>query len=355
MKNQIKEQNQFSEFKYINYFEKLQKLALGDDIWPEMAEIDLTDACNHRCLFCIYGSTRVSKNFLKFEDLLNLLPQLRVKGIKSIVFKGGGEPTISPIFSKSLSYAHSLGFEIGLITNGSNLRGENFYTVLNLCKWVRISLDAGSDEIHQVIHNPCKSIKFGFNEIIKSIGELLVERNLRNTDLMIGINFTASKDNYKDIDKTAKLAKELGADYICFRTVMCVGDEMSDRTWEEILKSFELVKKYDEKNFKVITRYQKKGFFEHRDWKSCLSPALIVICQANGDITACCDSRGIPEYVFGNIREMRFEDIWKSMERKNIVRQLPVGKCSQICTDRYGRQNRLIDYLKSDKQHSSFF
>lgn len=345
----ILEQNQFSEFKFVNHIEQLKSLAEGKDIWPKMAEVDLTDSCNHRCKFCIYGDTRVPGAFLKLDDIKNILPQLKDRGVESIVFKGGGEPTISPYFSQAIYYAKNLNFKIGVITNGANLRNENFAAVRNCCEWIRFSLDAASEKTYNKIHNPYRPDYFGFSQVIKNIQNIaLADR------VIVGINYTTNRDNYQEIEQATILAKSLKVNYICFRTVMCVGDDMPDEIWNEILQIFNTIKQYEERNFKVITRYQKKGFFEHRDWNSCLAPALIVIIQANGDIVTCCDSRGIPEYVFGNIREQSFDDIWKGEKRKQIMGNLLLKKCSQICSDRYGKYNRFISYWQSEKMHNEF-
>lgn len=346
--------NQFSQFKILNYIDRIQDLSNGKDIWPIMAEIDLTDACNHNCNFCIYSTTRVKNAFLTMDDIRKVIPQLKQIGVKSIVIKGGGEPTISPIFSEALHFIKEQDLKIGLITNGSNINGQNLDAIISCCDWMRISLDAASKKVHEAIHSPTNSKFWGFNNIIFNIKKIIDVREKRNINITIGINYVVCYQNYMDIDKAVKLSKALKVDYICFRHEMCTS-EYDEIMMRKIREKFINIEKESDENCMVVTRYQETGFYCKRTWEKCIAPSLITIIQANGDIVACCDARGIKSFVFGNIRSNNFEDIWKSDKRQSMNSNYISPICEKICTDRYRCYNNAIDYLRGIPQkHAEF-
>jgi len=44
---------EFSEFKAIHYIDRLQAICRGELPPPVTVEVDLTNACNHRCIWCM--------------------------------------------------------------------------------------------------------------------------------------------------------------------------------------------------------------------------------------------------------------------------------------------------------------
>lgn len=354
MGSEFQDYNHFSEFKILNYADELKILSSGRDILPIMAEIDLTDSCNHNCGFCIYENIRRPGIFMTENDLKIILPQLKEINIRSIVIKGGGEPSISPIFAKALRLCSQFGFHIGLLTNGGNIRNENLTTVSETCDWIRFSLDASCEKVHSKIHKPSNKKVEGFQCIVLNISELVILKKKYKLNITIGINVVVCNDNYNDIQNIIYLAKDLKVDYLSFRTVMVIDNDLSEIIWSEIRQEFNRIKKLQFKNLFISTRFQQKGYFIKRGWDDCRGPSLTLIIQANGDVTTCCDSKGLEEYKYGNIKEHTIQDIWFGVKRQNQRKNLFRKHCYKICTDRYSRQNMAIEYLSSDKKHGTF-
>ena len=43
----------FNAHKILNHFDKLQKIAAGQTVFPITVEIDPSNRCNHRCQWCV--------------------------------------------------------------------------------------------------------------------------------------------------------------------------------------------------------------------------------------------------------------------------------------------------------------
>ena len=101
--------------------------------------IILTFTCNLSCKNCLYKGR---KGTIDFELVKNLLKEARGLKYKFVSFSGG-EPSMHPKFMEILEYAASLGFEIEVVTNGTNLKTSDFQRLAKIRKLrFVISLDS---------------------------------------------------------------------------------------------------------------------------------------------------------------------------------------------------------------------
>lgn len=104
-----------------------------------------TERCNLKCVFCSVAQRgNEGKLFadLTIEQIKFVVEKLIPMGLKAVILSGGGEPTLYKHINELISYLHSAGLEIGMITNGillsKNVSPEN----LMLFSWVRISANS---------------------------------------------------------------------------------------------------------------------------------------------------------------------------------------------------------------------
>ena len=115
--------------------------------FPTTVEIDLTNHCNHRCSFCVWGEhISTDKSTLKKDVIEKCILDMRQMGSKAITFTGGGEPMIHKNFGEILEYTKSLGYDCGLITNGSVITEKNVDFLIKNLKWIRFSISGGDKE-----------------------------------------------------------------------------------------------------------------------------------------------------------------------------------------------------------------
>ncbi len=60
----------------------------GENIYPIELEIGLTNACNHRCIFCAVDYTGYKPTIMDKEVLIRNLEEISEKGVKSIIYAG---------------------------------------------------------------------------------------------------------------------------------------------------------------------------------------------------------------------------------------------------------------------------
>ena len=257
-------------------------------------------------LLSLIAPVRTIVLFLKIFLFITLLFSGDTGWTKSISFTGGGEPLMNPRFNDIVSKAYSLGFEIGLITNGTLLdRVEN----LDQFKFIRVSLDAYDEESYYKIKG-----KNLFNKVMKNIKNAA---NSGKTD--IGVSYVICKENVNGIQEIQEILKESGIKYIQFKPAWINGGK------------FELPEGINGDKTIIADRYIAK------DNLPCLIAGLIGIVGADSKVYFCCQYRLNEKFCLGSLTQDSFWDLWK--KRKEIMPN--VSKCPQC---RY--QNYAEGFLK---------
>jgi hypothetical protein len=198
---------------------------------PELAPIslnlDLTTACNYRCDHCIDWDSLNTKHRHDDGELRASLRTLSERGLRSVILIGGGEPTLYPGFEPFVRFAKGLGLALAVVSNGG--RGDRLLAVADALgpgDWLRLSLDAGSNERFRAMHRPV-SRSLSLDEICAWVPKI----KARNPRLRVGYSYIivwrgASRDgvglveNIDEIVLATQRARRFGFDYIALKPVL---------------------------------------------------------------------------------------------------------------------------------------
>ena len=126
--------------KLLKHLDKLKNIQDGLPPSPVMAHISLINACNLTCSFCCFANRDLTDR-LPTEKVKQALDSFKKIGVTGIEFTGGGEPSLHPDFIEITRYAHSLGFKLGICTNGVILGKKKFpKEIVKLFSWVRLGM-----------------------------------------------------------------------------------------------------------------------------------------------------------------------------------------------------------------------
>lgn len=219
------------------------------DIGPVSINLDLTTACNFRCDHCIDWDVLNLKVRHREEELKNSIRELHRRSLKSVIVIGGGEPTLYPRFSDFIAFLKQLDLQVAVVSNGS--RGDRLAEAarhMSRGDWIRLSLDAGSNQLFQEMHKPVN--KVSLDEICGHVPDI----RSANPDVQIGFSFIIVwdgamrsdipiRENIGEIALAAKRAKDAGFHYITYKAVLerredgpeVMDPEAGSRPLEEIL------------------------------------------------------------------------------------------------------------------------
>ena len=207
---------------------------------PVSINLDLTTACNYRCDHCIDWDILNTKHRHDEETLRSSIIEMVERGLRSVILIGGGEPTIYPGFSDFVRFLKDLELQVAVVTNGS--RGDKLLEIAEFLEardWVRLSLDAGSNELFRAMHKPVKK-SLTLDEICAWVPRI----KARNPNFQIGYSYiivwqgasrdeVAIRENISEIVMATQRAKECRFDYIALKPVLeraADGAEVMDPT-----------------------------------------------------------------------------------------------------------------------------
>lgn len=190
---------------------------------PVSINLDLTSACNFSCPHCVDSTIINTGGYLEMEEIKRTVEILQSHGLLSIILLGGGEPTIHKDFEKIVGFIKGSGLQLGIVTNGSRLsQVANVVDLLEKEDWLRISIDAGSEETFVQSHRPKTDVT------LQGILQNARDIKRRNPLMTVGYSFVIVWEgitvnghelcpNLGEMTGAAKLACEYSFDYISFK------------------------------------------------------------------------------------------------------------------------------------------
>lgn len=198
-------------------------LAQMPDHAPLSINLDVTTACNFRCDHCVDMEILNTGIRYDHDKLKDSLVELQRRGLRSVIVIGGGEPTVYPGFEEIIRHMKGLGLKVGVVTNGSGMKKIlDVADCLDEQDWVRLSLDAGTDETFQAMHKPRKDIT------LDQICEGIPPVKAKNPRVKLGFSYiivwrdceandTKIHENVEEIVMAAERARRYEFDYISFK------------------------------------------------------------------------------------------------------------------------------------------
>jgi MoaA/NifB/PqqE/SkfB family radical SAM enzyme len=203
---------------------------------PISINLDLTSACNYSCPFCVdSGLINAGKPFA-LEDIKKIIDTLSFHGLLSVILIGGGEPTLYPDFEAVVDCIRRRKLQIGIATNGSRL--ERIEAVADRFKekdWIRISIDAASEETFQALHRPrTPHTLHQILEKAKKVKEKNPHVSLGYSYVIVweGVDIHGEKlcPNIQEMPRAVELAREFSFDYVSFKPCLIRMDESHRET-----------------------------------------------------------------------------------------------------------------------------
>ncbi len=265
-------------YKYLFFLKEINEMRNNLIIpYPLQMEVDLSSYCNLECEWC--RDIPVRNEHKGFLDK-NILYDIIIKyGIKNIIFKGGGEPTLYPDFDNIVKTCYDLGCNLGIVTNGvKKIKYFNFF------KWIKISLDANNSELFLKL----KKRDF-YKQVLSNINEYTKNSNVKVIVSFIVTPFLNKKEvlrefSYVDVQfKTLFRNDKMGVDFI-----------QEDHS--------------DSGNFIEVP-----ACYVH--W---INPNL----GSDGSLYLCCFRKNESIFNIGNLVGKDFKDVWYNDYHKNLTARL---------------------------------
>ena len=371
--------------KVLCHLDTVEKYYSNQKYDPITIEIDPSNACNHSCPFCISGHLHLQK--FKGTELFNramlspeifqkLIEDLVKTNIKAINWTGGGEPTQNPYLGKAINYIkENSKIEMGMFSNGSLMeRFDLFETFVKSLKWIRISMDAGLPKTYNDLRKTNKNNDFDI--VLKNIKKLIEFKKKYNSEIVIGVGFVVTEENYSEIKIFSEMFADMDVDYCQFKPEIIqiernntLGKEKqnnkmlisSDFWLNKVSVSLEEAKKILGSKFEcnaykledLIVDVKEYG----RNYKECIGSQFQPCIGADANVYVCTNHRGHKKYSYGNLNEKSFSEIWNDIESRKKIMDIINNKekfsnCTQLCKPH--ESNKILWTIKENMKDEKY-
>lgn len=315
-------------------------------VYPLYWEITTQGACNHRCTFCSVDAIGYKPQEMH-ETLVGIrMAEAKRLGIKSVMFAGTGEPLLHKKMSRIVEEAHALGLDAAITTNGVLL---NKLTTLDLCTWVKVSLNAGSPETYAAVH------KTKISDWDRVWDNLCIAGR-RKGACTLGVQAVVLPENAHEMRALANMCAETrGIDYLVLKpfsqgTFMLGKQYIGLRydKWESMLES---CKEFNTDTFRIVYRrdsMRQESEAHHYD-RCRATPVFWVYSMADGRVFTCSAHLMDERFCIGNLNENTFQEIWEGEKRREnweLMKSFDIKQCRLNC--RMDKPNRyLVDFTRT--------
>ena len=307
-------------------------------VYPLYWEITTSAACNHRCTFCSVDAIGYPAILFDETILAERMREAKSLGVKSVMFAGTGEPLIHKKISAITRSAAGVNLDVAFTTNGVLL---DKLGPVDLCTWIKVSLNAGSQEnyakIHQTKPEDWDKVWTGIRNAVK-----------RKGNCTIGVQCVVLPENCYEMRALASMCVDAGVDYLVLKPYsqstfsIVQRHDIDYRAMREYLLT---VQEFDTPTFKVVYRSEamKQESEKHHYDKCRATPIFWAYAMANGDLFTCSAHLLDPRFNIGNLNTHTFKEIWEGKKRREnfeLMKSFNIKQCRLNC--RMDKPNRYL-------------
>ena len=330
--------------------EHLNEVLSGSmEVFPIHLELGLTNFCNHNCEFCYAAGSKFSADAsrrrveIDTNRLLEIIGELRSLGIRSTNLVGSGESTLHQDFVKIIEGIRQADVEIGLFTNGSNIKGDIARAVAEYLTFVRFSFTGASRAVHKRAQGADD-----YRQIISHIDQLVRLRGRAKLPT-IGVQFILTEYSAGDLFRAIERARELGVDYFQVKPVFPPRDSRANTCGLDLLKATQLVheaKRREGDGLEIHIKPEQMRLVSEnitaRPYEKCRGSLTTTVLEADLNLYFCSNQK-CREFCYGNLQEASFRDVWRGGKRERIFAEVAVNHCPAAC--RMDPLNRIYDKI----------
>ncbi|NLW49515.1 MAG: radical SAM protein [Candidatus Brocadiaceae bacterium] len=309
-------------------------------------ELEMTRACNLRCIYCYAQAGEPMENEIRFEELVDAVQQATDLGARKMVVLGGGEPCLYREFRRLVDYLADLDTVVEVFTNGTLIDRDLAGFLYDRGVSVVVKRNSGDPQTQDALAGSPGT----FDQIRNGLN-LLLEAGYPDENHGMGVQTVICRRNLAEIPQLWRWARRRGiTPYFECMTLQgrAAHTESLHVTTAEVRRVFAELCRIDREEFGL-------AWTPHPPLValSCSRHLYSMVVKANGDLYPCV---GVTIPV-GNIRRERLADVIRNSPVIDDLRHVyerikgPCRNCryNGLCYGCRGNAYQLTgDYLASD-------
>ncbi len=331
----------------------------GGLIYPVYMEISPAGACNHRCLYCGLDFMEYKPRYLGKEVLNERLSELAKLGLKSVMYAGEGEPFLHKDMAEIINHTKSSGIDAAVTTNAVLMNKEITDRILPDTEWIKVSINGAEKETYAKIHR-CRADDF--DRVVENMRYAARLRREKRYKCALGMQLLLLPENRHEAVSLAELARDIGMDYLVIKPYsqhpMSKTNIYSSIKYSCYEYLHDELKKTENEDFSVIFRINAMKSWDKAEkaYKRCLALPFWSYIDAGGNVWGCSVYLSDEKFLYGNIYEETFKEIWEGENRKKSLEWvegcMDASKCRLNC--RMDEINKYLWSLKCPPDHVNF-
>lgn len=345
--------------KLIYHVDRVSDWLKGDNIYPVYMEVSPSGACNHRCTYCALDFMDYQPRFYDTAKFKASLTELGSLGLKSIMYAGEGEPFLHKDMVEILQHAKSVGIDNAITTNAVLFTENIAESVMRNTQWIKVSVNGATKETYSKIH---RTKPDDFNKMVNNMTFAAKLRAEKGLNCALGMQLLLLPENADEAVSLARLARDIGMDYLVIKPYsqhpQSKTTQYSNVKYSDYLHLKEELEKLNTDKFNVVFRLAAMRKWDEADkaYKRCQALPFWSYVDSVGNVWGCSMYLNDERFLYGNIFEQSFKEIWQGDKRKqslNFVEQeLDTCNCRVNC--RMDEINRYLWDLKNPPVHVNF-
>ncbi|OGR07002.1 MAG: radical SAM/SPASM domain-containing protein [Deltaproteobacteria bacterium RIFOXYD12_FULL_50_9] len=284
-------------------------------------ELELSRACNLRCIYCYASSGIAQQDEMQLGEILDVVDQAVTLGARKIIVLGGGEPMLYPHLFTVIDHILSLSVAVDLFTNGMLITPAKAKALYDRSVTISVKMNSRTPAVQDYLagHNGAyEAINLGLRNLIAA--------GYPDKDHILGVETIICRQNYDELPDLWRWARRLAIiPYVEMMTLQGRAKEHPDLEVpiERIQDLFERLARIDAQEF-------DNRWLPHPPLAAsqCARHEYSCTVTATGEVNPC---PGV-NIAVGNIREQTLAEI---IQKSSVIHDL-----RNIRTTIKGRCNR---------------
>lgn len=238
---------------------------------PKNALVELTNACNHACIFCYNPEMKRRINNIDIKVYEKFIIKCAKEGVEELGLYSTGEPFMTKNLDEFIKIAKINGIKrVYITTNGALATLDKVKKCIESgLDSIKFSINAGSNESYKAVHG-----HDDFNKVIKNLLDIFNYKTINKIKLELLCSFVITKLSEKTINEFKNSYQIFFDEEIRFYEVANQGGRTTEK--KQILSS-------NPENIK-----NEKKFDIKKEYKPCEMLWNRLHLTSEGNLTACC-------------------------------------------------------------------
>lgn len=287
-----------------------------------------TNQCNLKCKHCYQDADVCTDKELNTAEAKKMIEEIAAAGFKIMIFSGG-EPLMRSDIYELISHARGCGLRPVLGSNGTLITRE---VAERLKESGAMAIGISVDSLDAQKHNEFRGVDFAHEDTLAGI------ENCKAVGLQFQIHTTVVDWNKDEVCNLTDFAERIGANahYVFFLIPVGRG-KFIEETSIAVMENEELLRRIMKKSAEVsievkptcapqFMRIAEQLDIPTRFSRGCLAGLTYCVVGSEGIVRPC----AYMTEEAGDVRELPFDEIWKSSELFTALRtEAYEGKCGE--------------------------